>query len=206
MLQPIHRHFCKVSTTGYLVCYHSLRSFQAIPKLHFPSLPPFVPSKTYVRNLPIYPLILPDCQLNSPTAGQQDDSRNPKHCNLLLFEIPPVLLVDQNQVQVISRAKLLVDVSKCRCQFESAQKQPDGDRLTPDRRTIHDFKLCDGFRLVVLIWGGTCRFPPDDRELHMFDFDADEEKVDFANDDVFKVVSGLSGAIQAPSWEEGTPA
>jgi len=40
----------------------------------------------------------------------------------------------------------------------------------------------------------------------MFDFDADEEKVDFANDDVFKVVSGLSGAIQAPSWEEGTPA
>lgn len=158
-----------------------------------------------LRNLPIYPLILPDRQLNRATAGRHDDSRNPKHCNFLLFEIPPVLLIDQNQVQVISRAKLLVDVSKCRCQFESAQKQPDGDRLTPDRRTIHDFKLCDGFRLVVLIWGGTRRFPPDDRELHMFDFDADEEKVDFTNDDVFEVVSGLSG-VRAKLGRGGTPA
>ena len=35
---------------------------------------------------------------------------------------------------------------------------------------------------------GPCRFPFDQRNLHMLDFDAHQEEVDFANDDVFEVV------------------
>jgi hypothetical protein len=36
----------------------------------------------------------------------------------------------------------------------------------------------------------SCRFSPDNREFHVLDFDSNEEEVDFANDDVFQVVSG----------------
>ena len=47
----------------------------------------------------------------------------------LLLEVPPVLLVDENEVEVISRAELLVHVPERRREVEAAQEEPYGDRL-----------------------------------------------------------------------------
>jgi hypothetical protein len=40
----------------------------------------------------------------------------------------------------------------------------------------------------------TCprRFPPNDRELHMFDFDPDQEEIDLANNDILEMVPKLT--------------
>ena len=51
----------------------------------------------------------------------------------LLFEVAPLLLVDQNQVQVVAHRELLVDVSHGRCHLVAGQKQPDWDGLPCDR-------------------------------------------------------------------------
>ena len=47
----------------------------------------------------------------------------------LLLEVPPVLLVDEDEVEVISRAELLVDVPERRREVEATQEQPYRDRL-----------------------------------------------------------------------------
>ena len=47
----------------------------------------------------------------------------------LLLEVPPVLLVDEDEVEVISRAELLVHVAERRRQVEAPEEEPDGDRL-----------------------------------------------------------------------------
>lgn len=59
---------------------------------------------------------------------------------------------------------------------------------TSNRRTIHDFKLCDCFALVILIRRSTSRFSSDDRQLHMFDFYPNEQEENLANDDIFQVI------------------
>lgn len=74
-----------------------------------------------------------------------------KDGNLLLLEIPPALLIYQNQIQVIPRAELLVDVSEGRCEFKATQEQSDGNGFASNRCTVHDFKLGNGFRFIVLI-------------------------------------------------------
>jgi hypothetical protein len=53
---------------------------------------------------------------------RQKDSRNSKHCNLLLLEIPPILLIYQYQIQIIPCREFLVDIPEGRCQFESTQE------------------------------------------------------------------------------------
>ena len=47
----------------------------------------------------------------------------------LLLEVPPVLLVDEDEVEIISRAKLLVHVAECRREVEAAEEEPYWDRL-----------------------------------------------------------------------------
>ena len=133
------------------------------------------------------------CALNHRHFGigrAKGNSRDPVNRDLLLLEIPPVLLVNQHQVQVIPRRKLLVDVAERRRELEPAEEEPDRYRLAPHRRAVHDLKLGDGLGLVVQVGRGARRFPPHDRELDVFDLDPDEEEVDFANDDVFQVVPG----------------
>ena len=49
--------------------------------------------------------------------------------DLLLLEVPPVLLVDEDEVEVISRAELLVHVAERRRQVEAPEEESDGDRL-----------------------------------------------------------------------------
>ena len=79
------------------------------------------------------------------TNENEIDSRDPKNRNLLLLKISPVLLINQNQIQIIPSRKLLVDIPERRREFESSQKQSDRDRLSSNRSAVHDFKFGNGF-------------------------------------------------------------
>lgn len=126
---------------------------------------------------------------NRKVTPHRSDSRDTIDSDFLLFEIPPILLVDEYQVEVIPRAELLVDVSERWGEFEPAQEETDGDGLPPDGGAVHDLELGDGLGLVVLVRRGPGGLPTYDGEFHVLDLDPDEEEVDLADDDVFEVVS-----------------
>jgi hypothetical protein len=48
---------------------------------------------------------------------------------LVLLEVPSVLLVDEDQIEVVSGGELLVDVSEGRGEFEPAEEESDRDRF-----------------------------------------------------------------------------
>ena len=48
----------------------------------------------------------------------------------LLFEVPPLLLVHQNQVDIVTNRKLFVYVSHGRREFIATQEQANGNRLS----------------------------------------------------------------------------
>ena len=50
--------------------------------------------------------------------------------DFLLLEIATVLLVDQDEVEVVSRAELLVHVAEGRGEVETTQEESDGDGLS----------------------------------------------------------------------------
>ena len=54
----------------------------------------------------------------------KDKIENGRHPSThLLFEIPSVFFVDQNKIEIIARAKLLVDVAKGGRQVEATKEQ-----------------------------------------------------------------------------------
>ena len=53
----------------------------------------------------------------------------------LLLEVPPVLFIDEDEVQVIPHAELLVHLAERRRELEAAQEQPYRDSL-PCRRPL----------------------------------------------------------------------
>ena len=111
--------------------------------------------------------------------------------NLLLLEVSPILLIDQDQVDVVLDRELVVHVAIRRGEREAAQEQPDRDRLAPHRRPVHDIKLRDRLRLVVQARPGARGFSPPDLDLHVLDFDPHEKKADLAENHVLHVVFGL---------------
>jgi hypothetical protein len=72
--------------------------------------------------------------------------------------------------------------SQLRLRGQGEQEGEEGQMPT-------DLKLGDGLALVVLIRRSSRRLSPNDGKLHVLDLDADEEKVDLADDDVFQVIS-----------------
>ena len=50
----------------------------------------------------------------------------------LLLEVPPVLLVDEDEVEIISCAELLVHVAEGRREVEAAEEEPYWDRFAWD--------------------------------------------------------------------------
>lgn len=58
-------------------------------------------------------------QSEKEDKGDQEDA----------LEVPPVLLVDQDQVEVVPRRELLVDVAEGRSELEAAEEQSNRDRL-----------------------------------------------------------------------------
>ena len=65
----------------------------------------------------------------------------PEDGDFLLFEVASVLLVDEDEVQVVPRAELLVDITERRREVESAEEQPDRNRLS--WKTMH-FRVSGG--------------------------------------------------------------
>lgn len=57
----------------------------------------------------------------------------------LLFEVAPLLFINQHQVQVVAHRKLLVDVSHRGGQVVASQEQPDGNGLAWDENTFPQF-------------------------------------------------------------------
>lgn len=49
--------------------------------------------------------------------------------DLVLLKVSPILLVDQDQVEIVACAELLVYVAKRRRQFKAAQKEADRNRF-----------------------------------------------------------------------------
>lgn len=128
----------------------------------------------------VLPAVVSDCQ--APY------SRNAVQCDLLLLEVPPVLFIDKDQAEEVACGEFLVNVAEGWGQLEASQEQADGNGLAPDRSPVHDLELCDRLGLVVQVRCRSGRFTTDDRELHMFNLDADEKEVDLADNNVLQVI------------------
>jgi hypothetical protein len=127
----------------------------------------------------------------------------------LLLKIPSILLVDEHKIQVITGAEPLVDITECRCKVETTEEQPYRDRfplteyrfkfevvwvrqvLTSDWGTIHDFEFGNRLAFVVLVGWRTRCFTTDDRQLHMLDLYSNQEEVNFANNNIFQMISDI---------------
>lgn len=51
--------------------------------------------------------------------------------------------------------------------------------------TIHNLKFGEGFTFIVQIRARTCGLTLDERDLHVLDFNSHEQKVYFANNNIF---------------------
>ena len=69
-----------------------------------------------------------------------------------MLEVPPILLVDEDEIEVVAGAEFLDDVSERGRQLKAAKKEANGNCLSSDRRAIHDLEFGDGLGLIVLIW------------------------------------------------------
>jgi hypothetical protein len=68
-------------------------------------------------------------------VGRDGPVRSTSRAHLLL-KVPPILFVDEHQVQIVAGRELLVHVPICRRQFEAAKEETDRDRLACARPTI----------------------------------------------------------------------
>lgn len=108
--------------------------------------------------------------------------------NFTLLEIPPRILINQDQAQIVPRTIFLIHVAKRRRQIKTSQKQSNGNRLPATRTPIHNFKAHQRLRLIVLIRRHTRRFASNDGEFHMANFEADEQEVDATHNDIFEMI------------------
>ncbi len=114
----------------------------------------------------------------------------------LLLEVSTILLIDEYQVEIVSRAELLVYITKGRGQLEPSQKQPYWYSFPSDRSTIHYFEFGNRLGFVVLVRWSACCFSSNDGELHVLYFYSNEQEINLANDHILQVVSyGRRAAI-----------
>ena len=64
--------------------------------------------------------------------GDKTHFRYPKNSDFLLFKVTPIFLVDQNQVEIISRAELFVHIAEGWRQVKASEEQTDGYSFTCD--------------------------------------------------------------------------
>mmetsp|Transcript_9119 Transcript_9119/g.35591 ORF Transcript_9119/g.35591 Transcript_9119/m.35591 type:complete len:366 (+) Transcript_9119:1141-2238(+) len=111
--------------------------------------------------------------------------------DLLLLEIPPVLLVHQHQVEVVLDAEPVAHVLVRGRQVVRRQEQPHRYALPPDGRAVHDLVLGYGLALVVRVRPSARALSPANLNLHVLDLDPHEQKKYLTHDDVLEVVLGL---------------
>lgn len=135
--------------------------------------------------------------------------------NLLLLEISSVFFVYQNQVEKISDREPIVYgiIRRCQIGWYSLQIQSYRNLLSLHGCSVHNLVLGQSLRLSEDVGigipplDGRCRlarprrsdrrgrhalpgrFSPYDRQLHVLDFDPNQEEVDLAQDDVGEVVA-----------------
>merc|ERR1719330_1389208 len=116
----------------------------------------------------------------------------PIDVDLLFFEVLPVLLVNEYQIQQVLHRELVLYIRIRGCEIEACQVEPHGDALVLHRRSIHDLELRERLILHLLRAGRwACRLSADDLQLHVLDLDAHEHEVDLADDHVPHVVVRL---------------
>ena len=49
--------------------------------------------------------------------------------DLLLLEVSPILFIDKDEIEIVTRAELLVQIAEGRSEVEAAQEEADRDRL-----------------------------------------------------------------------------
>lgn len=108
--------------------------------------------------------------------------------NLALLEIPPGVLIDQDQTQIVARAKLFVDLSEGGRQVKAAEEQADRDGFAARGAAIHNLKAHQRLAFVILVGRGAARLAADDRQLHVLDLEAHEQEIDAADDDVLEMI------------------
>jgi hypothetical protein len=59
----------------------------------------------------------------------------------LLLEVSPVLLVDENEVEVVAHAETLVDLPEGRGEVKAAEEQPYGNGLAFDQHSVSTLEL-----------------------------------------------------------------
>lgn len=119
--------------------------------------------------------------------------------------------VNQHEAQVIACRVFLVHFAESWRKVETAQEKTDGNRLATGWGPVHDLigagqtvcrrvvgiactylKPHQGFTLVVLIWCNACRLPPDNTQLHMLDFQPDQQEIYPPYNHIFQVVFALT--------------
>ncbi len=76
-----------------------------------------------------------------------------------MFEVSPLLLIHQHEVEVVANTELVVNVPHRGCEVIAYQEQTDGDGLPPHWGTIHDLILAHllvlsvDIRSCVYVWG-----------------------------------------------------
>ena len=88
----------------------------------------------------------------------KEDTKDRRKTHLLL-EVPPVLLVDEDEVEVISRAELLVHVAERRREVEATEEEPYWDRLAwrGGRVSITTSRLRSGMAVLFAERMHVCR-------------------------------------------------
>jgi hypothetical protein len=71
--------------------------------------------------------------------------------DLLLLEISPVFLINEDKVEVVARRELLVDVAEGWGEVKAAEEEADRYRFAAHGCAVHDFELGDGLAFVVLV-------------------------------------------------------
>ena len=94
--------------------------------------------------------------------------------NLLLLEISPFLLVNEDEIEEIPTLKPVVDVGVRRGQVGAGQIEPNRNALSLDRCPVHDFELVEILRLRDCVLPTAYNLLPDYAKFHVLDLDPHE--------------------------------
>ena len=99
------------------------------------------------------------------------------------------MFVDEDQIEGVFAAESIIDVVVGGGQVAWGQIESYGDQFAFNGRAVHDLKFSASFLLGDRVCARSHRLFANDAQLHHFDFDAYQDKGDFAEDAVFEVES-----------------
>ena len=108
--------------------------------------------------------------------------------DLLLAEVPPVVNVDEDEVEVVAHAELVVHVAVRGRELVGAEVEADGNNLAAHGGAVHDLELGDVVALIEGVGTRAQGLALDDHNLHVLDLETDEQDVNLAHHDVLEIV------------------